>query len=381
MPAEYLIGFLILLVAAILVVLLLPLIVKLGKSFLALLKHQIKEAGKVAENKKDKSEMKSERGQAGVAVALVVLGVAVLIAGGVLVTSYHRVDAGQVGIIVDYPAGTVAGEPRVSVAQTGIVYWIWPLELKKWQTYPVSQQTYVMVRSEKEGKVIGDDSIRCRGRDGIPFYVDSGTLWRADPLRAGNLYLKRPNVALTGGGQDDIEDQIVRQAIRSGTTDACSFYTYDEVYGAKRLEFGKKAAEIVGGKLDASYIILDEFQLREVHLEPEQAAAISKVAAAQQAAKEAAFLKEKAENEARGVIAKAEGEKQAKILAAQADAEAIRIINEQLSTSGYYISFQYAKSWNGAYPTTVVLANGQSLPIFAGLQIPSVTPTPNTPVK
>lgn len=377
MISEIVIAVLIVVVLSVAFVLLLPLLIRIGKPLFRLLKHQIHEAGKEVGTKlKD-----SERGQSGVWFALILLVIVIVVVGGVLGSSYHRVDAGYVGIIVDYPAGTIAGEPRVTIAQTGVIYWIWPLELKKWQTYPTSQQTYAMVRSEKEGKVVGDDSVKCRGRDGIPFSVDSGTLWRVDPVRAGSLFLRRPYVPLVGGGQDDIEDQIVRQAIRSGTVDACSFYTYDEVYGAKRLDFGKKATEFVAAKLDASYIILDEFQLREVHLEPEQAAAISKVAAAQQAAKEAAFLKEKAENEARGVVAKAEGEKQAKILAAQADAEAIRIINEQLSVSGYYISFQYAKSWNGAYPTTVVLANGQSLPIFAGLQIPNVTPTPTAPVK
>lgn len=318
---------------------------------------------------------------------IVIVAIAIVVFGGcsVAISAYHRVDPGYVGIVVDYGKSTASGEPIVNVAETGIIYWIFPGELKRWQTYPVSQQTYVMVRSEKEGKVVGDDSVECRGHDGIPVNVDSRLWWRVQEKNAGKLYLLKPGVPLVGNGESDIEDTLVRPAIRGAIVDACSFFTYDELYGAKRLEFGDKVTTILKEKyLDKVYIQLDSFLLGEVYLRPEQSAAISKVAAAQQAAKEAAFLKEKAENEAKGVIAKAEGDKQAKILAAQADAEAIRVVNEQLGKSSYYIAFQYAQKWNGAYPTTVVLSNGQTLPIFAGLDlaklseqpVPAFTPLP-----
>lgn len=313
----------------------------------------------------------------GGAVVITVMVIMIL-----LLVGCNRTEPGYAGVIIDYGQGTLSGEPSVTVAESGRYYFVFFWELKRFVKYPISQQTYVMVRSEKEGKVIGDDSVTCRGHDGIPMHIDSRTWWKAQSKNVGKLYLLRPGVPLTGGGQDDIEDQLVRPSIRNAITDACAKFTYDEVYGAKRLTFGEEVTKLLGQKLGEVYIDLDQFLLGEVHLDPEQSAAIAKVAAAQQAAKEAAYLKEKAENEAAGRVAGAEGDKRVKILQAQADAEAIRVINEQLGNSPYYIAFQYAQKWNGAYPTTVVLSNGQTLPIFASIPLSQTAGTTSPiPIK
>jgi prohibitin 2 len=131
---------------------------------------------------------------------------------------------------------------------------------------------------------------------------------------------------------------------------------------------------VLGKSLGETFLQLDRFLLGEVYLQKEQQDAISAVANAQLQAKQAAFLAEKAENEARAAVAQAEGAKKVRILQAQAEAEAIRTVNEQLANSPKFIEYTYSQKWNGAYPSTVVLANGQSFPIFAGLRLTTTNP-------
>ncbi len=301
-------------------------------------------------------------------IVVILLGCSVLFA----CTAVDRVDPGNAGVLVDFGAGTVAGEPKLSSIQTSQYFFKNPI----WQVlveYPITQQTLTMNKAEKEG----DDSIRCQDMNGVPVNIDTSTLWRVDPLKVGQLYLKRRDMPLVGKAGGDIESVIVRREVRNAVTLTCSKYRYDEMYGTKRVEFGEKATNFLGPELLENHILLDKFILGEIHLLPEQQTAINRKVLAEQAALEAAFLKQKAENEAAGKVADAEGQRKVRILQAQAEAEAIRIVNEQLGQSKFYIEYTYAIKWNGAYPSTIVLGSGQSIPVLAGLQLQQLaTPTP-----
>jgi regulator of protease activity HflC (stomatin/prohibitin superfamily) len=60
---------------------------------------------------------------------------------------------------------------------------------------------------------------------------------------------------------------------------------------------------------------------------------------------------------------KAESDKIVKITQAQAEAEAVSIIQEQLSANPTYIDYIKAQKWNGVMPTTVVSGQDQGLMI------------------
>jgi regulator of protease activity HflC (stomatin/prohibitin superfamily) len=246
------------------------------------------------------------------------------------------------------------------------------------QEYPIAQQTLTMVRASGEGQVAGDDSVACQDKNGIPINVDSSTLWRVDPDHAAQLYLLKPGVPLIGSPESDISSVVVRREVRNAVTNACSSYSYDEIYGARRIEFGLSVTRLLGPELTASYILMDKFLLGEIYLSTDQQEAINRKAVAQQAAIEASFLAEKAKNEADAAVAKAEGDKKVAILQAEAQAEAIKIIQEQLNASPQYIEYLYAQNWNGQLPTTLVLPNGQTFPLIPipGIGAPVATPSP-----
>lgn len=313
----------------------------------------------------------------GFLIAMVVTIAVVLVLVGVVAVSCNRVDPGYSGVIIDYGTGTVSGEPKLEPVQTGRYFMVYPWEFKRLVKYPISEQTLTMVRRVSEGKVQGDDSVECQDKNGIQVNIDSSTLWQVQPENAVKLYLKRPGLPLDDpSSENDIASLVVRREVRNAIANACSKFTYDQMYGTERVNFGLKVTEFLGPALQETYVTLNKFLLGEIYLLAAQKEAIGKVANAQQQAREAQYLAEKAENEARANVATAEGAKKVRILQAQAEAEAIRIVNEQLGQSPRYIEYVYASHWNGAYPSTVVLGNGQSIPILAGLQIQGMAPTP-----
>lgn len=331
----------------------------------------------------------------GTIVTIVIVVIIAAIAACVGFTFVERVDPGNAAVLVDYLGGTTSGQAAITPMQTGRFVWVWPTQ--RLAEYPIAQQTLTMVRSEKEGQVVGDDSVGCQDINGIPLNVDSSALWRVDSTHVGELYLLRPDMPLIGKEGGDISSTVVRREVRNAITLACSKYRYDQIFGVKRVEFGGTVTEILAPSLTETYVVLDKFLLGEIHLRQDQADAINRKALAEQAALEAAFLQEKAENEANALIAKSEGEKQAAILRAEAEAqsirvkaeaqaEAIRIINTQLGDSQYYITYVVATNWNGVLPTTLVTAGGEEIPLLLDVPLssgvttqalePTVVPTP-----
>jgi regulator of protease activity HflC (stomatin/prohibitin superfamily) len=314
----------------------------------------------------------SFRGLSGrIVTLLVALGVAVL----VILTGFsvvQRVDPGYTAIVVDYSAGTEAGKPRFSQAPTGSFFLVNPLT-QRVAKYSLAQNTLTMVRSTAEGKVSGDDSVECNDVAGVRINIDSSTLWRVKPEEAGQLYFLRPNTPLVGETGGDVEDLIVRREVRSAVTVSCGTMSYDAIYGADRLKFGENVRKLLQTNLDQQHIAVDSFLVGEVYLQPELAKAIADKVNAQQAAQQAAFLKQKAENEASANVAAAEGQKKVRILQGEAEAQYIQSVNAQLASAPQYIQYIFSSKWNGTLPITLI-TDGKSTPL---LQLPTqpVTPT------
>lgn len=296
---------------------------------------------------------------------LVVLGVGLLvIAAGF--TIIQRVDPGFTAIVVDYAGGTEAGKPSFSTAPTGSFFLVNPLT-QRVAKYSLAQNTLTMVRSTSEGKVQGDDSVECNDVAGVRINIDSSTLWRVKPEEAGQLYFLRPNTPLIGETGNDVEDLIVRREVRSAITYICGTMSYDAIYGQDRLKFGSSIRTLLQTNLDQQHIAVDSFLVGEVYLQPELAKAIADKVNAQQAAQQAAFLKQKAENEASANVAAAEGLKQVRILQGEAEAQYIQLVNSQLANAPQYVQYIFSSKWNGTLPNTLI-TDGRSTPL---LQLPT----------
>lgn len=306
-----------------------------------------------------------------IAIVLVVACAVLLLAS----TAIQRVDPGYTAIVVDYYIGGNAGQPQFTQVPTGTFFLINPLT-QRVAKYPLAQQTLSMVRRSNEGRVVGDDSVECNDIAGVRINVDSSTLWRVIPDKAGNLYFLRPNVPLVDESGADIGDLVVRREVRSAITYVCGTMSYEDIYGAQRAKFASQVNDLLGKNLSTQYIAVDSFLAGEVYLQPELAQAIADKVNAQQQAQQAAFLKQKAENEAAANVAAAEGQKQVRILQGEGEAQYIQSVNQQLANAPQYVQYIFSSKWNGVLPNTLI-TNGGATPL---LQLPSVQSPATSPI-
>jgi regulator of protease activity HflC (stomatin/prohibitin superfamily) len=305
----------------------------------------------------------------GLTTVLVLLAIGAIAAIVLFGFVMQRVEPGKVGVLIDYGKGTDDGKPSIESVAPGQFRFIGPLQ--RLAEYDMSQQSLTMVRAANEGQVKGDDSIVCRDRTGVQLNIDATIIWKIDTTKVGQLYLLYPDKDLNTLGQE-----VVRRLGKTALNDACGLYGYADIYSSKRVEFGLKVAELLSTRMGETYMMLASFNMGEVYLQPDQQTAVTAKSVAEQQAQEAAFLKQKRENEAQGAIAQAEGAKKVKILQAEAEAEAIRIINTELGNSPYYIKYIYASAWNGVLPATLVLSDGTEFPLLGALDLEKAGATP-----
>lgn len=280
--------------------------------------------------------------------------------------------------MVDYCAGTSQGQAVFTPVSTGSFVVTSPC--KQLAEYTIAAQQLVMVRATAEGQA-ADDSIPCRDATGVPVWIDSTTIWRVDPSKAGPIYQRWPGKSI-----DELQLDVVRAQVRSAVNDACAFFRYDEIFGPKRIELGTKVTEFLAERLPNNFMLLESFLMRDVYLTPENEAAIQEKSIKEQQTIAAQYEQQKAEYEAQADIATAEGQKQVAILQAQGQAEAIRIVMEQLGGgTDYYIKYLYIQQWNGVVPYVLVTGDGQEIPLITELPegllpLPAgALPTPTAP--
>lgn len=311
---------------------------------------------------------------------IITIGVILVVACIVLflaATAIQRVDPGYTAIVVDYSVGQQSNQQQLySQVPTGTFFLINPLT-QRVAKYPLAQQTLTMVRRSQEGRVVGDDSVECNDIAGVRVNIDSSTLWRVMPDKAGNLYFLRPDVPLTSEGGDDVADLVVRREVRSAITYICGTMSYEAIYGVDRLKFADQVKGLLAQNLENQYIEVDSFLAGEVYLQPELANAIADKVNAQQQAQQAAFLKQKAENEASANVATAEGAKKVRILQGEAEAQYIQLVNQQLANAPQYIQYIFSSKWNGNLPSTLI-TGGNATPL---LQLPTTPISPTIGVS
>ena len=261
-----------------------------------------------------------------------------------------RVDPGNSGVIIDYGAGTVAGQPVIKSVTAGQYFVVNP-GLQHVVSQPVSQQTLNMIQVDKS-----DDSVACRDKVGIPVSVDTTVLWRIDPTKVGELHLIRPHMTLENGTDNDIGSQVVRPLARNAVADTCGTFAYSELFRSREA-FGERAAIDLRESLAKTYLVLDQIQIRDFKLGPEQQKALNEKAVAEQQAAAAQYLEEKRKAEARAAIAEAEGQ-----------AEAIRLIQAQIAQNPEYVNYLATTKWDGKLPQVT----GGAMPF---IQLPVAQPT------
>ena len=280
------------------------------------------------------------------AAALVALAVLVMI-----LMAWRTIDPGYVGIVFDKASRRVT-----NTLDPGWVF-INPFT-QSVTKYPVSVQTLVMVEQAQEGEVKGDDSVLVGSKEGQTMRADVSVQYSVERDQAAKLYQ-----TWAGAPIERIEDNLVRQVTRSALNDIASKYGWEEIYGARRIEYTQTVAQDLTRRFGSKFVKFESLNLRGWHLPENLQKALEQKIAAQQAAEQQKFALEQArtkaeqdqvqaQGEANALRARATGEADATKIRAQAQAEA----NKQLAQSltGDLIRYQQLQRWDG------------KLPVFAG---------------
>jgi regulator of protease activity HflC (stomatin/prohibitin superfamily) len=278
------------------------------------------------------------------------LGTTLIVAATLVVFFLHRVDPGNVGVIINYNVD--GGKPTTQVVYPGNFQFINPFSGTVFHEYPIAQQTLSMTATQNEGEISGNDSVTCQDVNGVNVALDVTALWQVDPGKAATLYFLRPNQDLKGSFNNDIESTIVRPVLRNAITIACSAYSWDTM-ASNKTAIAQQALALAQPKLAfEGIIILDSnLYINDIPYSESQQAAINAKSNAQQQSEQAKFLLQKAQYEAQAAIAKAQG-----------DAKAIEIINSALANNPNYLQYYELQKWDGHLPQVVGSAS-----VFASL--------------
>lgn len=268
-------------------------------------------------------------------VTILVIAVAI----GFIATSYKRIDPGNAGILVNYAAAE-NGKPAIQSLATGQYVFVGPFSGETLVEYPIAQQQLVLASRGDEGELSGDSTIPCLMAGGGTLNIGLTVNWQVNAQHPEILYLMKPNVPLTSSLNNDINTTTVYGAVRGDLLDICTHYAWQQVLGdgttpTRGDQLKSDLLTALQHDLASDGIIVNSVFLNERRPD----ATIQAVLNAANDAQKSAYLKQQAQYQADAEVAKANG-----------DAQAIKIINAQLSQSPAYIQYLIAQKWDGHLP-------------------------------
>jgi regulator of protease activity HflC (stomatin/prohibitin superfamily) len=268
----------------------------------------------------------------------------------------------QVAVIFNTLSGEL-GEPRRS--GTHIVIPV----LQDATLYPIQQQQYTMSGLPQEGQVQGNDAVRGRTSDGQEVFLDITVIYGVDPAEA-NLVHQR--------WQTGWQDNFVRPTIRGQAREVVSRFRAEDIFGEQRTAVEDSLEELMSARMDEEGFIMTDLLVRDVTFTQAFTDSIERKQIAEQQALEAAFRVQEEQQSAEQIrvraqgtrdanIAEAEGEAQAIVLRATAQAEALRLVSEQLAANPSLIQYEYIQKLADNVSLALVPSNSPFLFDFSSL--------------
>jgi regulator of protease activity HflC (stomatin/prohibitin superfamily) len=259
-------------------------------------------------------------------IGLVVVGLVVLI---VLFMSWMDVDPGEEGFAYRPYSGGV----DIESSYTEGTYFIPP-----WNdiiTYNILQQS-----KSYESTVMDVNGTDISVEVAVNFSVEKGN--------AAKLHLRH------GVGYIQFIDDKVKGAIK----DVVGRYTYQEVYSSKREALEGEIEEILIADFKGNFIVFHYVEIADVNLPENIATEITNKETQKQKNLTAEQKKQEQEYLAAAKIATAKGDSAKTIIRATAEAQSIKIKQEQLRSSSQYIEYLKAQRWDGKMPQVVGSGGG-----------------------
>jgi regulator of protease activity HflC (stomatin/prohibitin superfamily) len=276
----------------------------------------------------------------GIVVVFVILVIFSIMFGSIFVS----VGAGEVGVKFNQFGGVENDElgeglhivpPWVSVTK-----------------YSVRSETYTMSGVEGEGQIEGDDQIKALTVEGLTVGLDITVRYR---LLSDEVSEVHQNLGT------NYAEKIIRPTIRSSIREVVSTKTALQVYGEEREVVAGEMLTNIANSLETDGIVVEEVLVRNVVLPTRVAEAIEAKLQADQDAQRMVFVKQKEQLEAERKIIEANGVANATIAEAYGEAEALKIINEQLAKNPDLINYKYIQMLQGQEIQTMLVPTDQGI--------------------
>ncbi|MDK2893099.1 prohibitin family protein [Methanohalophilus sp.] len=218
--------------------------------------------------------------------------------------------------------------------------------------YSVRSEVYTMSGKATEGEVVGDDQITALTSEGLTLGMDITVRYRLMADEASSIH-QRLGV--------NYAEKIIRPTIKSEIRSVVSGRTALEVYGEQRELVASQMKDRMELALKDDGIIVEEVLLRNVKLPERVAEAIELKLQADQDAQRMVFVKQKEQLEAERKIIEANGVANSTIIRATGEAEALRILNQELSKNPDLINYKYVQMLQGKEIQTMIVPTDQGL--------------------
>ena len=172
------------------------------------------------------------------------------------------------------------------------------------------------------------------------------------------------------GSEESIENNIISPAVSEALKAATAKLTAEEVL-TKRMELKQTIDEMLVKRLTGYGLIIKDISLVDMEFTAEFNHAVEQKQIAEQQAKQASYVAEKATQDSIAEVNRAKGEADSLLLNATAQAKAQNLLRMSLTKD--VLALEYLKKWNGVLPT-VMSGNGGGIMMNIN---PSGTPNKN----
>lgn len=251
--------------------------------------------------------------------------------------------------------------------------------------YPVSQQNYTMADSADEGGFAGGDAIRARSVDGQEVRVDLTLIFRLVDTAEQLNQLHRDWSVDPGGYREG----LIRPTVRSVVRDVAARFEAEAIYGVGREDMQAEIRDRLVTQLEPQGVQISDVLVRDVNFSDEFINAIEAKQVEEQQLQRAITEAQRRRTEAQGLadadVERARGQAQSITIRALAEAEALRLISDQIAANPNLIQYTYIQNLSDNVSLALVPSGSPFLFDFntftdlgADFEAPPV-PEPNLP--
>ena len=292
------------------------------------------------------SQGRPARGGVTLAIIGFVAGAILFLVGSGILT----VDRTEAAVILNVLSGDLedpARGPGTSIIIPG---------LQEATIYSTEQQSYTMSGISTEGRVQGNDAVEALTVDGQIVNVDITVIYR---LSRDTLNQVHEN------WRSRYEDDFIRPTVRAIARDVISRFEAEAIYGIAREELQSQIEERLRTRMATEGLTLSNLLVRQITFNQDFASAIERKVVEEQELERARTEAQRVRTEASGQADAAEeaarGEANAVLIRAAADAEALRLISEQIAANPNLISYLYVQNLSDNVQTILLPSNSPFL--------------------